>query len=120
MIEDAGAYLALHAPFLATLAWLARTEWSSRFTKCVTSGVVLIHFITILAYFLKLGDDFAIVTYWSMYFVLPVSLLYLKLIRKPRELRRPLPYIPLAVLAVPALGFVGIILALVVSPVDFH
>lgn len=120
MIEDIGAYMGLHAPFIATLVWLIRTEWAVRWTRIVSLGVALAHSITIAAYLLDLGDDFANTSYWSMYLVLPATVLYLKLIRQPRGSRRPWLYIPLALVGLPALGLAGIIAALIISPIDFR
>lgn len=120
MIEDTQAYLALHAPFIIMMLWIAATEHSSRWLKTTAIVFISVHLITIAAYFANLGDDFAIAAYWSMYLAIPGAVLYFKLISKPPELRRPLLYVPLALLVVPVLGFAGIVTALMIAPMDWR
>lgn len=119
MIRTALAYLALHSPFVATLAWLARSEWHARFTRIMCVTIALAHAMTIGAWFLGLDDDFAILFYWSMYFLLPSAILYLKLFSKEPEARRWFMYVLLALIAMPLLGIAGILLAFVADPLDF-
>ena len=118
MAEDTKIYLALHAPFLITLLWLAKTEWESSFTKKITIGIALVHAITITAYIFDLGDDFAIMTYWSMYIIMPVAIINLKTDRK--EKNQDTMYFLFAIIGQPILGFLGIILALVIEPFNPH
>jgi hypothetical protein len=110
MIEDTIVYLILHAPFLLTLIWLSKTELKCMFTKVLIMTLSVIHLITITAYILKLGDDFAILSYWSMYLILPASVIYLKA-DEPKE-NIKLRFSLFALLGLPILGFIGILVAI--------
>jgi len=67
MIEDAGIYLVLHAPFLAAMLWLAVSEWQCRAIRWIVALFALAHGAIVLSYLARWGDDLAIGFYWAMY-----------------------------------------------------
>jgi hypothetical protein len=120
MWNDTKTYLLLHSPFIITMAWLFLSEFSTRGIKLAGVIFVLIHLVTITAYFLHLGDDFGMGTYFMMYLAIPALVLYFKMMRLPREDQRPGIYIPLAILLIPALGIAGLIIFLTTTPMDWR
>ena len=120
MWNDTQCYLALHGPFIMTMAWLVLSELSVPGVKLAGMLFFLIHVVTVIAYLLHLGDDFAMGTYLMMFAAVPGAVLYFKMLRLPRNEQRPAIYLPLAVALVPLLGIAGLILAFMNTPMDWR
>jgi len=120
MMDDAKLYLAIHGPFVVSALWMCISEWRQKAARIALAGLAAVHLITLLAYFLKLGDDFARATYGGMFFAIPLLLIYLKHVNRENELRRPWLIFPLALVAIPLAGLAGLTLALIITPMDWR
>lgn len=118
MSNDVKFYLAIHAPFAL---WMLLLVLTSRTKLWIVSAMIFaaLHAITISSYFMKLGDDFAILHYWSLYFAMPALVIYLNLWSEEPAKRKLKLYIPIA-LAIPLTSIAGIVLALSVTPMDWR
>ncbi len=71
-MEDIGIFIILHFPFMVYYGCFTFYKVKFGFKLAVLSIVVVTYCITIIAYFNDLGDDFAIIQYWSLYAITPV------------------------------------------------
>lgn len=120
MSDDVLAYVALHSPFALLLGWLIASSRGHKANRYVAAGFALVHATTACAYFMKLGDDFAIAVYWLMYPIGSALVLYYKLACAEKSARRPWVWIPISLALVPVLGFCGIVAALLLVPIDWR
>ena len=109
-------FLILHGPFIALNLWLVYARWENPAARYTFWLLLASYAITVMAFYLKLGDDFAILHYWAMYCV-PPGLFYWLMIKDSPEASaaKTLKTIGFTVLTF-ALGAVGLFGALIYDP----
>jgi len=71
-------FIILHAPFLVVNTVLVITSGTSSLSLKVVLAMLTSYLITILSYYLGLGDGFAIFHYWALYLATPFVYYLLK------------------------------------------
>ena len=64
-------FLLLHTPFIGLNLWVVFARRDSPVARFALTILCASYAITIAAFYLNLGDDFAIIHYWTMYLVGP-------------------------------------------------
>ena len=72
-------FLLLHAPFIGLNLWIISDRWENPVAHYVLWMLLATYASTVGAFYLNLGDDFAIIHYWGMYFVGPGLFYWLKI-----------------------------------------